>query len=175
MQNVLSLRYFLSFAVSSEKIVEALGSFCTAYPRGEIDFLGISSGLSTSSSISNNSCFGNIIESENIVAKELIDWKAIKEKPYFFSNLNELLKNIQPDPQIINVINRFNLIKNVLVFMFFLGLVSGIVGIAITKTIGAYLLINITWMMCCISLYITAKLIIKEWKNELYVRKKEKR
>lgn len=170
MEYVLALRYYLSFAFFSEKIRSALRDFCTVRSPSTI--------TSTHSSIAgdvNKSILSNLLTAMNESAMEPVDWLIMKERPLFVHNIEELIREFQRDLQAKKIIKRFRHFQHWLVFLFFVGLFSGVAEIVILKSVGTYLIGNIVWMLCCLSLYVTIKLVIRDWKKELYVSGQESR
>lgn len=174
-----SLRYVLSFAVSSEKIVSELSDFCTVLSHVENDiFPSIDVDWRSYSNVADSPNFTllrDMLIATNESVKESVDWSSVMVTPVFVSNLEELTKKSQLNEQITAIINKLKQYKNLLVVLFFVGMLAAIVEIALIKSVGTYLMGNIIWMLCCVSLYVTIKLIIRDWKKEIYASGKEER
>lgn len=172
-----SFRYVLSFAVSSGKIVNALRNFCTACSHGGITSV-IDTDLLSSASIEGSPYFSMLNDmllatSESV--KESVDWSYIRTKPVFISNLKELMQSSLQNKRVTEIVNKFRLFRTWVAVLFFVGIFAAIAEIVLTRSISVCLFVNIIWMLCCLSLYVTTKLIIKDWTKSINVRGKKKR
>lgn len=170
MEYVLALRYYLSFAFFSEKIRSSLRDFCTVRSPSTITSM-----YSSIAGDVNISMLSDLLNAMNESVMEPVDWRLMKERPIFVHNIEELIREFQRDLQAKEIIKRFKHFQHWLVFLFFVGLFSGVAEIAFLKSVGTYLMGNIVWMLCCLSLYVTIKLIIRDWKKELYASGQESR
>ena len=167
-----SFQYALSVVEYSEKtesIKNALTGFCKDYYRNivatsfDINLFAHSNPLASHDF--HQICDALLMMNESITASN--DWPNTMDKAVFISNIEGLLRSVHLNNQAKNIISKFRLIKNCVITLFFVGILAAVADIVITKSINAYLLGIAVWLLCCLSLYVTMKLILRDWKKSL--------
>lgn len=101
---------------------------------------------------------------------------------------DEILKEIErillmsPDINIVNqrtkyiygMISRYTLMKNIMLALLIIGIASLVLHISLCGAIGSFIKVYIVWILGCLSLFITAKLIIKEWTRKKYAKSRSR-
>lgn len=79
--------------------------------------------------------------------------------------LEKTLENIDIKYKKAKVVRKIQLIKRMTMLAMVLGFVAIPVIITVTHSINMYIIPCFFWILCCLSLYITEKVILFEWKD----------
>ncbi len=94
-----------------------------------------------------------------------VDLTVIEAREIFRRNLVYLKKCQTRDYVIAEVIKKFQIAMYSFCILGLMGIIAAVFAISVNKVIGIYLVTYIIWVLCCISLVITLKLTISEWKR----------
>ena len=94
-----------------------------------------------------------------------IDLTVPEARDVFRRNLVSLKMCQTRDYVIAEVIKKFQIAMYSFCILGLLGIVAAVFAISVNKVIGIFLVTYVIWVLCCISLVITLKLTISEWKR----------
>ncbi len=115
--------------------------------------------------------YRDILSEMSITTEHIeVDLTAADAREIFRRNLVYLKKCPTRDYAIAEVIKKFQIAMYSFSVLGLLGIIAAIIAISINKVVGIYLVTYIIWVLCCISLVVTLKLIITEWKRLRYGR-----
>lgn len=84
--------------------------------------------------------------------------------------IEEILKKYdKANVSALSVLNKIKMIKRCVLIALWAGVFSGFSWIFIRESIDMYLFCFLMWILCCTSLWVTLKYIIRDWEKNKYV------
>lgn len=155
----------LALPSTKNKTFDAIDSFIESISTTNIKMPNLVSSVSR-----------EIVEIRNELPKEIITCDVASfDKNYCDSIkiISEILERSNKEKIIAKqFINKCKKFKKIVLLLMVSGILSAIVSVLVRNVIDTYLFCYMIWILCCISLWITLNLLIKDWTQNKYGQKK---
>lgn len=175
MQQLSPMHYNLSFMFHTNTTVSSIINFFLGHKFSERStcdghhHLTIKHSRSVQTDLSKYVDVINCLD-DSIFSNTPINWDEIAVDSIFSKNIYRLTADLKRDQLINEVISHYRCMRNIMFLLMLVGILAAVIHISIRRVVGMFVIGYLIWTLCCLSLFTTAGLIIKEWKRKKYVK-----